>query len=94
MRIALAQDMHTDMPVEHLREALVQWCRKIWWTIYVLDRQMTSLMSLPQSVRHDQLQYQLPSFIEHPQRVVALDLQIKMCQIIEEISSSRFTVHP
>ncbi|KAL3439673.1 hypothetical protein BDV09DRAFT_157912 [Aspergillus tetrazonus] len=88
MRIALAQGMHTDMPVQHLGEALVQRCRKIWWTIYVLDRQMTSLMGLPQSIQDSQIHPQLPSFPGSPQKVVALSMQIHMCQIIAEINST------
>ncbi|KAL4948001.1 hypothetical protein BDW69DRAFT_102889 [Aspergillus filifer] len=88
MRIALAQGMHTDMPVQHLGEALVQRCRKIWWTIYVLDRQMTSLMGLPQLIQDNQIHPQLPSFPGSPQKVVALSMQIRMCQIIAEINST------
>ncbi|KAL4818798.1 hypothetical protein BDW67DRAFT_155980 [Aspergillus spinulosporus] len=88
MRIALAQGMHTDMPVQHLGEALVQRSRKIWWTIYVLDRQMTSLMGLPQSIQDSQIHPQLPSFPGSPQKVVALSMQIRMCQIIAEINST------
>ncbi|KAL4863875.1 hypothetical protein BDV12DRAFT_206112 [Aspergillus spectabilis] len=88
MRIALAQGMHTDMPVQHLGEALVQRCRKNWWTIYVLDRQMTSLMGLPQSIHDSQIHHQLPSFPGSPQKVVALGMQIRMCQIIAEINST------
>ncbi|KAL5343888.1 hypothetical protein BJX70DRAFT_385176 [Aspergillus crustosus] len=88
MRIALAQGMHTDMPIQHLGEAVVQRCRKIWWTVYVLDRQMTSLMGLPQSISDSQIHHQLPSFPGSPQKVVALGMQIRMCQIIAEINST------
>lgn len=83
--------MHTDMPADHLGEALVQRCRKIWWTIYILDRQMTFLMGLPQSIQDDQLHHQLPSFVESPQRMAALSMQIKLCRIIAEINSSEWS---
>ncbi|KAB8234204.1 Zn(II)2Cys6 transcription factor [Aspergillus alliaceus] len=88
VRIALAQGMHTDMSEEHLGDALVQRCRRIWWTIYILDRQMTSLMGLPQSIRDDQLHHQLPYFPGSPQKGIALSMQIKVCQIMDEINSS------
>lgn len=91
MRIALAQGMHTDMPVNQLGEGTVQRCRKIWWTIYVLDRQMTSLMGLPQSIQDNQIYHQLPAFPGSPQKVVALSMQIRMCQIIAEINNSKFS---
>ncbi|KAL2856630.1 fungal-specific transcription factor domain-containing protein [Aspergillus pseudoustus] len=88
VRIALAQGMHTDMPAQQLGEAVVQRCRKIWWTIYILDRQMTSLMGLPQSIHDSQIHHQLPLFPGSPQKVVALSMQIRMCQIIAEINST------
>ncbi|KAE8331488.1 hypothetical protein BDV39DRAFT_189869 [Aspergillus sergii] len=87
-RIAQAQGMHTDMSAEHLGDAIVQRCRRIWWTIYILDRQMTSLMGLPQSIRDDQLHHQLPYFPGSPQKAIALSMQIKVCQIMDEINSS------
>ncbi|KAE8353459.1 hypothetical protein BDV28DRAFT_157005 [Aspergillus coremiiformis] len=87
-RIALAQGMHTDMSTEHLGDASIQRCRRIWWTIYILDRQMTSLMGLPQSIRDDQIHHQLPYFPGSPQKAIALSMQIKVCQIMEEINSS------
>ncbi|KAE8308255.1 hypothetical protein BDV41DRAFT_581645 [Aspergillus transmontanensis] len=87
-RIAQAQGMHTDMSAEHLGDAIVQRCRRIWWTIYILDRQMTSLMGLPQSIRDDQLHHQLPYFPGSPQKAIALGMQIKVCQIMDEINSS------
>ncbi|KAE8376622.1 hypothetical protein BDV26DRAFT_293960 [Aspergillus bertholletiae] len=87
-RIAQAQGMHTNMSVEHLGDAIVQRCRRIWWTIYILDRQMTSLMGLPQSIRDDQLHHELPYFPGSPQKAIALSMQIKVCQIMDEINSS------
>ena len=82
--------MHTDMPVHYLGEALVERNRKIWWTIYILDRLMTSLMGLPQSIHDSQIHHQLPTFHGSPQKVIALGMQIRMCQIIAEINSSEY----
>jgi len=91
MRIALAQGMHTDMPVENLGEPLVQRCRKIWWTVYILDRQMTSLMGLPQSIRDDDISCQLPNYSGSAQRAAALSMQIKLARIYAEIARSKST---
>lgn len=88
MRIALVQGMHTDMPVVDLGESVVQRCRKIWWTVYILDRQMTSLMGLPQSVRDDDVSCQLPNFGGSAQRAAGLGMQIKLARIYSEISRS------
>ncbi|EAU30077.1 conserved hypothetical protein [Aspergillus terreus NIH2624] len=86
VRIALAQGMHTNMPVDSLGPEVVQRCRKIWWTVFILDRQMTSLMGLPQSLQDSQIHDELPLFPSSPQKLIALNLQKKMCHIIAERS--------
>ncbi|KAF1929423.1 uncharacterized protein M421DRAFT_61128 [Didymella exigua CBS 183.55] len=88
MRIALIQGMHTDMPVMNLGEATVQRCRKIWWTIFVLDRRMTSLMGLPQSIRDEDVSCQLPNYSHLPQRAAALSMQIKLANVHTDIANT------
>jgi hypothetical protein len=88
MRISMIQGMHTDMPVENLGQPLVQRCRKIWWTVYILDRQMTSLMGLPQSIQDDDISCRLPDLVGSAQRAAALNMQIKLARIHAEIARS------
>ncbi|USP74748.1 Zn(II)2Cys6 transcription factor [Curvularia clavata] len=88
MRIALAEGMHTDMPVSELGEAFVQRCRKIWWSIYILDRQMSSQMGVPQSIRDDEITCQLTHFPGSVQRTAALKMQIRLARIYADIARS------
>ncbi|CAI9632194.1 unnamed protein product [Alternaria burnsii] len=88
MRISMIQGMHTDMPVENLGEPLVQRCRRIWWTVYILDRQMTSLMGLPQSIQDDDISCQAPDFVGSAQRAAALNMQIRLARIHAEIAKT------
>ena len=74
----MGQGMHTDMPVQYLGEHLVERCRRAWWTAYVLDREMTSSVGLPQSVIDDDIHPQLPNFAGSVQRSAALNMQIKL----------------
>jgi hypothetical protein len=90
MRIAMAQGMHTSMPAEDLGHNMVQRCGKIWWTIYILDREMTSLMGLPQSINDRYVQTQLPSFSDATE-TMSLGMHIKLSQIIAEVNSSKRT---
>jgi hypothetical protein len=76
------------MPVDSLGPEVVQRCRKIWWTVYILDRQMTSLMGLPQSLQDSQIHDELPLFPSSPQKLIALNLQKKMCHIIAEVNNT------
>ncbi|KAF4760048.1 hypothetical protein HAV15_006166 [Penicillium sp. str.  len=92
MRIAMAQGMHTSMPVEDLGHDMVQRCGKIWWTIYILDREMTSLMGLPQSINDRYVQTQLPTFAD-PSETMSLGMHIKLSQIIAEVNSTIYVVN-
>jgi hypothetical protein len=89
MRIALAEGMHTDMPAAELGEAFVQRCRKIWWSIYILDRQMSSQMGVPQSIRDDEITCQLTHFPGSAQRTAALTMQIRLARIYADIARSK-----
>ncbi|KAH8807875.1 Zn(II)2Cys6 transcription factor [Xylogone sp. PMI_703] len=91
-RMALGQGMHTDMPIRYLGEALVQRCRKIWWTVYILDREMTSLMGLPQAINDNDVQTPLPTFLGSVQRTQTLNIQIKLSRIIAEINSTIYGI--
>ena len=86
----MAEGMHTQMPVEHLGENVVQRCRKIWWTVYILDREMTSLMGLPQSLSDDHINTLLPEFPGSLQRTAGINMHIKLSRIIAEISSCKY----
>ncbi|KAJ5772423.1 hypothetical protein N7520_002952 [Penicillium odoratum] len=92
MRMAMAEGMHTQMPVEYLGEKLVQRCRKIWWTVYILDREMTSLMGLPQSLSDDHVNTLLPEFPGSAQRTAGINMHIKLSRIIAEISSAVYAI--
>ncbi|QQK41562.1 Fungal transcriptional regulatory protein, N-terminal [Penicillium digitatum] len=92
IRIAMAQGMHTSMPVEDLGHDMVQRSGKIWWTIYILDREMTSLMGLPQSINDRYVQTQLPTFAD-PSETMSLGMHIKLSQIIAEVNSTIYVVN-
>ncbi|KAJ5376902.1 hypothetical protein N7509_013788 [Penicillium cosmopolitanum] len=92
MRMAMAEGMHTQMPIEYLGENMVQRCRKIWWTVYILDREMTSLMGLPQTLNDDQINTLLPTFPGSMQRTAAIGMHIRLSRIIAEINGSVYAI--
>ena len=89
VRLALSQGMHTNIPTGQLPDDLIQRCRKIWWTIYVLDREMTSLMGLPQAVRDEDVQAPLPASEGDTFRSWAFTMRIKLSHFIASIDRSK-----
>ncbi|CAI6090487.1 unnamed protein product [Clonostachys chloroleuca] len=86
MRIALGQGMHTNMPGGLLGEDVVERSRRVWWTIYVLDREMTSLLGLPQSINDRDIYPELPKFEESHHRRAALEMEIRLSRVIATIN--------
>lgn len=90
MRLALSHGMHTDMPVELLGEAVVERCRRIWWTVFVLDCEMASLMGMPPSWQSGNMLCPLPDFPGNPQRKAAMHMRIELSRQITTINASEF----
>ena len=78
------------MQVEGLDEQHVQRCRNVWWTVYILDRQMSSLMGVPLAVKDDDITASLPTFHGSLQKTLALELNVKLSGIISRILNSKF----
>ncbi|KAL0941385.1 C6 transcription factor [Colletotrichum truncatum] len=86
IRMAMGEGMHTDMPVQQLGEAHVERCRRLWWTVHILDREITSLMGLPPSIHEDYVLCQLPTYSGSTQRTAALRMRIKLSEVIGSIN--------
>lgn len=87
--MALFQGLHTEMPLQQLGSRYVERCRRVWWTVYILDRETTSLMGLPPMIHDDDVTCPLPGFSGSAQRVATLDMQVKLCRIIANINKSK-----
>jgi hypothetical protein len=81
--------MHTDMPQDELGADVVERSRKAWWTAYLLDRQMTSLMGVPQSIHDDDVHSQLPDYPDSQQRRTALAMQIRLSRTMCAINKGK-----
>ncbi|KAI7377669.1 hypothetical protein KC328_g14315 [Hortaea werneckii] len=78
MRLALEQGLHTSSTFEEQQRGNVsegERYREAWWTVYMLDRHMSSLMGAPVALADDEITAQLPSFAGYPQKRVALEMQ-------------------
>lgn len=89
MRMAMSHGMHTCMPVEDVELHVVERCRKIWWTVYILDRQMACIQGLPQSVDDRFVQTNLPSSSGSSEKATTLAMHIKLCRRVAEINNSK-----
>ena len=87
--MALENGMHTEMRSQQVDTALVQKCRKVWWTVYILDRQMSSLMGVPMGIADESISAELPTFLGQPQRSTAMNIQIQLSRVLAQILNSK-----
>ncbi|OQE67764.1 hypothetical protein PENNAL_c0161G04641 [Penicillium nalgiovense] len=92
MRMAMSHGMHTCMSVGDLGLHVVERCRKIWWTVYVLDRQMSCIQGLPQSVDDRFVQSSLPSSSGPAGKLTTLGMHIKLCRRVAEINNKVYAI--
>lgn len=91
--MALGTGMHTDMPSHVLGQATVERSRRIWWTVYTLDQEMTSLLGSPQCMYDGNVFTALPEFTEKTQRQRTLATRIRLCRAVARINQSMFRPH-
>jgi len=89
MRTAIAFGFHTDMPVHQHSATVVERCRKIWWTVYILDSHMSALMGAPRAINERDISAQLPTFGNSMHRSRALHIHIKLANIEGMIQQSK-----
>ena len=88
LRLSLEQGMHTNMEDQGLDDAHVQRCMNVWWTVYILDRQMSSLMGLPLALQDNDISAPLPTISGSVQKSLALEIHVKLSRILSQILNS------
>lgn len=83
--------MHTNMQDEGLDQNYVQRCRNVWWTVYILDRQMSSLMGMPVGLRDEDISASFPTCLTSSQKSLALELNVKLSRVLSQIMNSKFS---
>ncbi|KAH7191610.1 Zn(II)2Cys6 transcription factor [Fusarium oxysporum] len=88
LRVALEDGMHTEMHSQDINNVYAQRCRRVWWTVYILDRQMSSLMGVPIAISDESIHAALPTFPGEPQRSEAMGIHIKLSRVLGHILNS------
>lgn len=90
MRMALVEGWHRALPVEQLGEKMVERCKNIWWTIYILDSRFSSLIGTPNSVNDEDITAMLWDLRNCSQEAAALTLHVKISQVVTRVLNSKY----
>lgn len=82
----MSQGMHTDVSAQQVGSIVAQRYQKIWSTVYVLDRELTSWQGLPQSVIDEDVHTPLPTFANNPHHANAMSMRIKLSRVIDRVN--------
>jgi hypothetical protein len=99
-RIALTQGLHCEPAEGLLNETEANRLRCIWWTIYILDRKLSSLMGAPSSIQDSDITVSFPRSDPVTHLHKALGLHVAISQLHAKVLNSKsififlFHFHP
>ncbi|KAI5460366.1 Zn(II)2Cys6 transcription factor [Mariannaea sp. PMI_226] len=88
IRIAQLVGLHTQLPEEELGVETVTRSRKLWWTLYIMDRHFSFSLGLPVTTQDSDITTALDPPGIHAQSSSTLSLQVKLSHLMSFIVSS------
>ncbi|KAH7054394.1 Zn(II)2Cys6 transcription factor [Macrophomina phaseolina] len=80
-RIAQLEGLHTRLPEEELGSEMVVRCRRLWWTLYIMDRHFSVSLGVPMlTADNDITTLASPSSMD-AQEDTTIGLQVKLSQL-------------
>lgn len=88
MRVAISHGLHWDVQAQDVGETSVHRCRRIWWTVYALDRRLSALCGSPNSLRDEDITTPLSPEDNDP----AFFLSIKISRLFGDVLYTVYSV--
>ncbi|KIV89326.1 hypothetical protein, variant [Exophiala mesophila] len=94
LRMAQSYGLHKVMQPGVGSEQLIERCRRLWWTVYMLDRRFSSSYGVPAALHDEDITVPVPTAGEGADEgAIARKLYVKICQlqgrVISTVYSSR-----
>ncbi|KAL4952954.1 hypothetical protein BDW69DRAFT_195255 [Aspergillus filifer] len=88
IRIAQMDGMHTQLPEDELGPEIVARCRNLWWTLYVLDRHISSSVGASMTPQDSDISALLDSPTAGSQSDATLGLSVRLSHLLSYILST------
>lgn len=88
MRVAISHGLHWDVQAQDVGENSVHRCRRIWWTVYALDRRLSAICGSPNSLRDEDITTPLLPDASDP----AFYLGVRISQLFGNVLSTVYSV--
>lgn len=77
------------MPPAFTDQESAQRRRNVWWTVYVLDRQLSSMIGAPCSIQDIDITSRLPSETDKSQRSAVFSINVQLSKITAQVMNCR-----
>ncbi|CAG8381315.1 unnamed protein product [Penicillium salamii] len=88
IRIAQLDGLHTELPETELGVETVSRCRNLWWTLYVMDRHVSSSLGLPMTTQDSDITTTLTPASAGSRPDATLGLHVKLSCLVSSILTS------
>lgn len=89
MRIALSLGMNREPPSAYLLPLEQQRRRRLWWTLYIVDRKLSMIMGAPVSIRDEDIDIRLPQEDDCGFSNASLNLHAKLAALEGKVMIGR-----
>ncbi|EXF74544.1 hypothetical protein CFIO01_11795 [Colletotrichum fioriniae PJ7] len=91
-RIAVSQGLHREPLKNLVSDSEANRLRCVWWTLYILDRKMSSLMGAPNSIQDSDITVQLPRSDPVVHKYKALGIHVVLSQLLAKVLNTVYGV--
>ncbi|KIX00026.1 uncharacterized protein Z518_10953 [Rhinocladiella mackenziei CBS 650.93] len=92
VRLCLVDGLHRDTPRQAMGEKMASHYRDIWWTVYILDRRLSSMIGAPSSIQDADITCPLPGIDDDSHRGRVLNIHVKISRLMAQILNSVYSV--
>lgn len=84
LRIMQVHGYHTNVSGVTNSEDLIR-CQNIWWTVYVLERQISVLLGVPLAINDSDITASLPNDADSLARTLTIAIHVKLSQAFSQV---------
>ncbi|RDH26966.1 hypothetical protein BDQ94DRAFT_164039 [Aspergillus welwitschiae] len=91
IRMCIIEGLHREPPVEIFGSQFGNQCRNIWWTAYILDRQLSAMVGAPTSIQDAEITSSLPILYDNSESAKVLTAHVKLSRVVGDVLGSVYT---
>ncbi|KAE8151788.1 hypothetical protein BDV25DRAFT_128494 [Aspergillus avenaceus] len=84
-RMCIIEGLYREPPSEIFGVKFADQCRNIWWTAYILERQVSAMVGAPTAIQDTEITCSLPCSYDDTERAQIMTMHVRLSRIIGNI---------